>query len=135
MYNYSQFSLVREGENEALKCKVICANHHLQQRKVPPRAPIPGEAASYLRGKDRRLSCANLSPPSHPGSSSPHVPGDQRWPCRRRCTGCFKKRPKSPCAFPKGAASHNPGCTGHAPLARLSPMSPRLPHRPARFFF
>lgn len=41
VYDPSQFSSVREGENQALKCKVICVNHHhLLQRELC--AAIPG---------------------------------------------------------------------------------------------
>lgn len=41
VYNPSQFSLVRGGgENQALKCKVMCVNHHLLQREL--HAAIPG---------------------------------------------------------------------------------------------
>lgn len=85
VYNYSQFSLLRERKNEALKCKVTCANHHRRHRKLHLHAVTPGEAASYLCKKDRCLFCAELSTPRHQGSSSPQVPGDQRWPCQRRC--------------------------------------------------
>lgn len=121
MYNYSLFSLVREGETEALKCKVVCANHHLQQHS--PSAVIPGEAMSYLRGKELCPSCPALPCP-HGASRAqpcPGAPGSAM--ALPEIDGILQQGP-NPLCLPKHSSTPSNRHVAHAALAGLSQFTP-----------
>lgn len=108
-----------------MKCKVMCANHHLQQQKLHSDAMMPGEDTSYLCGKDRCLFCPHRAIQAHPrpGSlviSNGPAGGDAQH-------GSIKEK-SDPVPAQRPAASHRPGCIARVPLAWLSevtaPVSP-----------
>lgn len=115
----------RRGENQALKCKVMCANHHLQQQKLHPHTTIPGEDTSYLRGKDRCLFCPHRDIQAHPRPESLVISDGPAGEDAR--DGSIKEK-NYPAPSERPAASHKPGCIARVPLAWLSditaPVSP-----------